>query len=339
MSHCARGIEVTQEAGMAFNRAAVVGSLLALAMPGLVLTGGPSQAAAAGVQAKFGAGDITTAGNGVVGAFGFTEFPGLPGAGSTLPLGAPFSGVITRIDYRYANAGATGTVGFRIGTGTFTAPYNITVRPATPSGADVQTPVPATAGSALVSASLDWKDPQGAPVGVRINAGERVGIAAVGGGTAAAGTLPTSTGGNILFEAGNQTSGTAAYSPFSNNVELQIQTTLESDQDNDGYGDATQDACPTDATTHGACDTTGPAITIKKHPKKTTSKQRAKFTFSSDDAAATFACKVDKKKFKPCSSPFKLGHVRTGKHKLRIQGTDTRGNVGKAVKFTWTVTR
>jgi hypothetical protein len=195
---------------MRVNRAVVAGSFLALAMPGLVLTGNPSRAAVAGVQATFGAGDITTAAEGVVGVSEFTEFPGLPGAGSTVPLVAPFTGVITRINYRYTGSIAA-SVGFRIGTGSYTPPYDFTVRPATPSGADVQTPMPTTPGPALVAASLDWKDSDGSPVGVPITAGERVGMSVVGGAVFATGTMPTSTGGNILFANGNITSGTVPF--------------------------------------------------------------------------------------------------------------------------------
>jgi hypothetical protein len=47
---------------------------------------------------------------------------------------------------------------------------------------------------------------------------------------------------------------------------------------------------------------------------------------------------VDKKKFKPCSSPVKVKHLKPGKHKLRVQGTDTRGNLGEVVTFKWKVT-
>jgi hypothetical protein len=42
--------------------------------------------------------------------------------------------------------------------------------------------------------------------------------------------------------------------------ELLIQATVEPDVDGDGFGDETQDKCPTQATTQGACDVTPPAV-------------------------------------------------------------------------------
>jgi hypothetical protein len=42
--------------------------------------------------------------------------------------------------------------------------------------------------------------------------------------------------------------------------ELLVQATLEPDADGDGFGDETQDQCPRQASTHGACDDTAPNI-------------------------------------------------------------------------------
>jgi hypothetical protein len=41
------------------------------------------------------------------------------------------------------------------------------------------------------------------------------------------------------------------------NLRVNVQAYVEPDADHDGYGDLTQDGCPTDATTHGACPTPG----------------------------------------------------------------------------------
>jgi hypothetical protein len=40
-------------------------------------------------------------------------------------------------------------------------------------------------------------------------------------------------------------------------LRVNVQAYVEPDADHDGYGDLTQDGCPTDATTHGACPTPG----------------------------------------------------------------------------------
>jgi hypothetical protein len=43
--------------------------------------------------------------------------------------------------------------------------------------------------------------------------------------------------------------------------ELLVQADIEPDADHDGFGDETQDQCPTQATTQGPCDTAAPAVT------------------------------------------------------------------------------
>lgn len=42
--------------------------------------------------------------------------------------------------------------------------------------------------------------------------------------------------------------------------ELLVQATMEPDADGDGFGDETQDGCPTQRSTQGPCDNTGPGI-------------------------------------------------------------------------------
>ena len=76
-----------------------------------------------------------------------------------------------------------------------------------------------------------------------------------------------------------------------------------------------------------------PETTINKGPKKTR-KARPKFRFSSTDPAATFECKLDKRKFTPCTSPFTTPKLRPGKHKLQVRavgagGTDANPAVRK----------
>jgi hypothetical protein len=49
--------------------------------------------------------------------------------------------------------------------------------------------------------------------------------------------------------------------------EVLVQGTVETDADHDGYGDDTQDQCPTDSSTHGPCPTSAPS-TPPPHKKK-----------------------------------------------------------------------
>lgn len=86
-------------------------------------------------------------------------------------------------------------------------------------------------------------------------------------------------------------------------------------------------------------DKTPPATTIGKGPKKKTKKRKAKFTFSSDDPAASFQCKLDKKPLAACSSPKKV-KVKPGRHKFSVKAIDAAGNIdASAAKFAWKVLR
>jgi hypothetical protein len=89
---------------------------------------------------------------------------------------------------------------------------------------------------------------------------------------------------------------------------------------------ATQTRCP------------GPQTTITKKPSKHTAKHRAAFKFKSGFAGSKFQCKLDKKKYKPCSSPF-AKVVGTGSHTFRVRAKDPVGNTDATpAKWHWTVT-
>jgi hypothetical protein len=112
---------------------------------------------------------------------------------------------------------------------------------------------------------------------------------------------------------------------------LNVSAKLEPDADRDGYGDETQDGCPTDPAVQRPCpDRTAPKTTITKAPKskiKTKRKRtRIKFAFRSSEAS-TFSCTLDGKT-KPCSSPYTT-RVRKGKHRFSVVATDIAGNVDR----------
>lgn len=94
-------------------------------------------------------------------------------------------------------------------------------------------------------------------------------------------------------------------------------------------------AKPAAEPTPPAADTRAPIAKFKSKPKKTTTKRKARFTFSADEPA-TFQCKLDRGKFRPCKSPF-TKTVRRGKHTLTVVPTDQAGNKGKPVKASWNV--
>jgi hypothetical protein len=83
-----------------------------------------------------------------------------------------------------------------------------------------------------------------------------------------------------------------------------------------------------------------PQTTITKHPKRKTDRRRATFRFVSDPAAgATFECKLDKKPFRPCESPYTT-RVRPGPwHRFRVRATVDGVTEPTPAKFTWKVRR
>jgi hypothetical protein len=115
---------------------------------------------------------------------------------------------------------------------------------------------------------------------------------------------------------------------------LSLAAVLEADADADGYGDESQDGCPSQKSVQGPCDTVAPVSKFTAGPRRTT-KAKAKFAFTSDDPAATFECRITGKKvrtiqlstFQPCTSPAKYKHLKVGKYKVSVRATDAIGNV------------
>jgi hypothetical protein len=149
----------------------------------------------------------------------------------------------------------------------------------------------------------------------------------------------TKRGEDTIGVAGETAVGEAPAMLLEGGRRLNVAADIEPDADHDGYGDETQDACATDPSRQGSCaDVDPPETTITKHPKKSSSSPRARFRFSADEPGSTFECRLDKRPFKPCSSPFKRT-VALGRHNFRVRSTDAAGNRDStAAKFAWTVT-
>jgi len=119
-------------------------------------------------------------------------------------------------------------------------------------------------------------------------------------------------------------------SPFLTPVmRLMLNADVEPDADGDGFGDETQDGCPSDPSTHDACDRAAPETTITKPPKRKLKKRKATVEFSSDDPAAAFECALDSASFEGCTSPLVLKRLKPGKHSLGVRAVDGSGNVDR----------
>jgi hypothetical protein len=73
-------------------------------------------------------------------------------------------------------------------------------------------------------------------------------------------------------------------------------------------------------------DTDPPKTTIIKKPPNRDDRSKVKFKFTSNEPGSTFECMIDKKLFKPCTSPKKF-KVRDGNHTFLVRAIDAAGNV------------
>jgi hypothetical protein len=87
-----------------------------------------------------------------------------------------------------------------------------------------------------------------------------------------------------------------------------------------------------------AVDTDAPETRITKHPRDRTRSEKAKFKFRSDEPGATFECKLDKRRFRPCTSPRRYKRLDESKHRFLVRATDAAGNTDPSpAKDRWKV--
>jgi hypothetical protein len=103
---------------------------------------------------------------------------------------------------------------------------------------------------------------------------------------------------------------------------LNLRVILEPDVDGDQYGDVTQDSCPVSAKTQAPCP--APVTKVTKKPAKKTRKLKNKIVFNASVPGSTFACSIDGKAFKPCTSPLKK-KFKLGTHVVLIRATSPYG--------------
>ena len=135
--------------------------------------------------------------------------------------------------------------------------------------------------------------------------------------------------------------GQPARTGVSTSGELLVNADIEPDADHDGYGNETQDRCPTDATAQGTCPPpppdADPETEITKAPANKSKKPKAKYKFTSDDPNATFECSLKGKgldqavkQFGDCDSPRKYKRLDEGKFKFQVRAVDPAGNVDQS---------
>jgi hypothetical protein len=70
---------------------------------------------------------------------------------------------------------------------------------------------------------------------------------------------------------------------------------------------------------------TPPQTTITQGPPSTGNTPGVSFSFTSDDPAATFSCRLDAGAYQPCSSPSALPALADGTHTFSVRATDVHG--------------
>ena len=164
------------------------------------------------------------------------------------------------------------------------------------------------------------------PTRIPVQAGDRLGFGQVGLGysyciwAGVSGDLLTSSDAAPDPPVGSTVVFPSPFGPY----RLNVAATVEPDADGDGFGDETQDGCPSEADTQGGC--VPPETTIIKKPKDKTRKKKARFAFTSSEPGSTFQCSLDGEAFAPCASPA-TEKVKNGKHGFDVQAVDPGGTV------------
>jgi hypothetical protein len=85
-------------------------------------------------------------------------------------------------------------------------------------------------------------------------------------------------------------------------------------------------------------DVTAPETRLESTPAPRTNSTSATFTFSSNEAGATFECSRDGAAFSACTSPTSLQGLSAGSHTFRVRARDAAGNVDATpASYTWSV--
>ncbi len=201
-----------------------------------------------------------------------------PPEGDPYSGGAPVSGVITSFRARAYSQEEPGQITFRLANLTLPDPNNLESALATAAGTGPTITLPPI-GEEEVSITQ-------VPARLPVKAGQQLAVDI----TKSVAIIYNSNGDKRSYMFSSPTLQEGEGQRASNEVlnELQVQATIEPDADNDGFGDETQDKCPTQAATQGACDTTPPGVT----GLKVANAKKVSYSLSE---AATVSFKVEKK--------------------------------------------
>jgi hypothetical protein len=163
--------------------------------------------------------------------------------------GAPSDGVITTFRIRATgDGGAAAQVTFRLADISLPDPANKDSALATAAGTGPTVTIPAISGPDVPVAEFPGRLP--------VKKGNHLAID----GTNVLATYNTSGDKFSYLFAPPLVDGQGARGSSDVTGELLVQAVIEPDADHDGFGDETQDQCPTQASTQGACDTAAPAV-------------------------------------------------------------------------------
>ena len=76
-------------------------------------------------------------------------------------------------------------------------------------------------------------------------------------------------------------------------------------------------------------DVTPPKTLLRAERGSTAAKRKATFRFGSGEKGSSSLCKLDKKQYKPCTSPKTYKKLKRGKHVFRVKARDKAGNVDR----------
>jgi hypothetical protein len=96
---------------------------------------------------------------------------------------------------------------------------------------------------------------------------------------------------------------------------------------------------PTDGNPASPDSPGAPQTSLRRKPPKRSTDRTPTFRFASDEAGSTFQCKLDRKAFRSCRSPFTLGRLSLGRHTFRVRARDSAGHLDPSpALYAFTVT-